>query len=273
MEYSDELRTVTLPGGVGMPTVGFGTWRIEGEPGYRALRAALDAGYRHIDTATMYGNEREVGRAVRDSGVPREQVFLTTKLPPGRADRARTTLEQSLHALGVDFVDLWLIHWPPHEQSSPQTWQDLLAARDDGRSRAVGVSNYSTAQLDELIKETGEAPAVNQIPYGPTRHDAAVLAQARERAVVVAGYSPLKNTDLRSEVLTRAAASHGVDVAQVVLRWHLQHGVVVLPKSQTPERISTNLDLFKFTLDSDEMRDIDSLGIDPGGRTDGRSNH
>lgn len=242
-----------------MPLVGLGTWRLNGDRGREAVAHALRAGYRHVDTATSYGNEADVGHALRDSGIPREQVFVTTKLPPDRAGRERTTIEESLRALGVDHVDLWLVHWPPQGAAQPQTWEQMLSARDDGLARAVGVSNYSTAQVDELVDATGEAPAVNQVPWGPSRYDARLLREHRDRGVVVEGYSPLKNARLDDPAVIAATEAHGVTPEQVALRWHVQHGVVVIPKSATPERIERNLDLFGFTLDDDEMSRIDGL--------------
>jgi 2,5-diketo-D-gluconate reductase A len=236
-----------------MPLLGFGTWQMTGARCQAAVGHALEVGYRHIDTAAMYRNEREVGRAVRDSGVPREQVFVTTKLPPGDAGRERRTLDNSLRALGMDYVDLWLIHWPPRDRALVPTWKELLAVRDDGLARAVGVSNYSVAQLDELSAATGEAPQVNQIPWAPSLYDAAL------HGVVLEGYSPFKNTDLRHPVLTEIAAHDEVTPAQVVLRWHLDHQVVVIPKSATPERIATNFDVFGFSLSAEELGRIDGL--------------
>ncbi len=251
--------TVKLGGGTSMPLLGFGTWRLRGDEAYRAVRAALDAGYRHVDTATMYGNEVEVGRALRDSGVPREQVFLTTKLPAENARREAGILDASLRALGVDAVDLWLIHWPLGGAGVP-VWRELLAAEAAGRAHAVGVSNYSVSQLDELTAATGRTPAVNQIRWGPSVYDAATLAGHRERGVVLEGYSPFKTTDLADPVLARIAAAHGVDAARVVLRWHVQHGVVVIPKSSRAERIRTNGDIGGFVLTDSEMAAIDGLG-------------
>ncbi|MDG4829171.1 aldo/keto reductase [Solwaraspora sp. WMMD1047] len=252
--------SVLLPGEVAMPLLGFGTWQATGGQGYDAVRQALDAGYRHLDTATMYGNEEEVGRAVRDSGIAREDIFITTKLPPERAGRERATIDASLAALGVEYVDLWLIHWPPREEAGVATWREFLAIRELGLARAVGVSNYSVPQLDALIEATGEAPAVNQVPWSPSLHDAERLAENRRRGVAVEGYSPFKNTKLRHPVLVRVADAHGVSAAQVVLRWHLQHEIVVIPKSVTPERISTNFDIFDFALSPEEMTEIDALG-------------
>jgi 2,5-diketo-D-gluconate reductase A len=250
---------VSLQGGGRMPLLGFGTWQMTGARCQTAVRDALEIGYRHIDTAAIYRNERDVGRAVRDSGVPRERVFITTKLPPGNAGQERRTLDSSLRALATNYVDLWLVHWPPRGRALVSTWKELLAARDEGLARAVGVSNYSPAQLDELITATGEAPQVNQIPWAPARHDPILLDEHRRRGVVLEGYSPFKNTDLRHPVLAEVAARHGVTPAQVVLRWHLDHEVVVIPKSATPERIATNFDIFGFSLTPEELARVDSL--------------
>jgi diketogulonate reductase-like aldo/keto reductase len=251
--------TVTLAGGVELPRVGLGTWQLRGRRAYDAIRHALEAGYRHVDTATMYGNEAEVGRAIADSGLPRSDVFVTTKLPPERAGRARETLEASLRSLGAERVDLWLLHWPTSARELVPSWEALLAARAAGLARAVGVSNFSTAEIDRVTAETGQAPALNQVPWSPFHHSARTLAEHRERGVVLEGYSPFKRSDLRSSVLAKVAATHGVTPAQVVLRWHLQHDIVVIPKSATPARIEENLDVFGFALTDGEMSTLDAL--------------
>ena len=159
----------------------------------------------------MYGNEAEIGRALRDSGVERRDVFVTTKLPAGNVGRERETLASSLRALGIDYVDLWLVHWPPQRSARPQTWREFLAVHEQGLARTVGVSNYSIGQIDELTDATGQAPAVNQIPWSPRLHDPRLLAAHGERGVVVEGYSPLKGTDLRDPVLAGIAAKHAGD--------------------------------------------------------------
>ncbi|MGN9808243.1 aldo/keto reductase [Micromonospora sp. BQ11] len=260
MDYGDQP-TVALPGDVWMPLLGFGTWQVTGQAGYDAVLAALDAGYRHVDTATMYGNEEEVGRALTESGLRREDVFITTKLPPDRVGRERETIEASLRALGVDRVDLWLVHWPPSNRADIiPVWREMLAARDEGLTRAVGVSNYSTALIDEMIQATEESPAVNQIRWSPSLYDRQRHREHRDRGIVLEGYSPFKTSDLSDPVLTRIAAAHGVSPAQVVLRWHVDHEIVVIPKSVTPERIRVNADIFQFSLTAEEMRDIDALG-------------
>jgi 2,5-diketo-D-gluconate reductase A len=256
---SRAIPVVPLRGGAQMPVIGFGTWRLRGRQAQQSVGQALQVGYRHVDTATMYANEADVGRALRDSGLDREQVFLTTKLRPGDVGKERATLRASLRALGTHHVDLWLVHWPPRMQASPGVWREFLAVRDEGLATAVGVSNYSLAQIDQLIATTGEAPAVNQIHWNPRRHDAAVLAGHRERGVAVEGYSPLKDTNLGDPVLAGIAAAHGVTAAQVVLRWHLEHEITVIPKSSDPARIAANLDVLGFSLDAEEVARIDGL--------------
>jgi 2,5-diketo-D-gluconate reductase A len=253
------IPTVSLPDGGAMPLLGFGTWQIRGKKAYESVRDALEAGYRHLDTATMYGNEAEVGRALKDSGVPRDEVFVTTKLPPERAGRERATLDDSLAALGVAAVDLWLIHWPPNRGRSVPVWREFVAAREQGRARAIGVSNYGIDEIDELIGATGVTPAVNQVRWGPSLYDPKLVAEHRERGVVLEGYSPFKTTNLHDPVLTRIAAAHGVDPAGVVLRWHVQHEIVVIPKSVTPERIASNAAIDGFALTDDEMAAVDGL--------------
>ena len=253
------IPTVTMNDGFELPLVGFGTWQLRGQQAYDATRYALEIGYRHIDTATMYRNEAEVGQALRDSGVPRDEVFVTTKIPAERAGREQETLDASLRALGLDRVDLWLIHWPPGRWYSVSMWRGLIAAREAGRTRSIGVSNYSAAQLDELISATGETPAANQIPWSPSGHSPKRLDEHRERGVVLEGYSPLKGSNLRDRALGQIAERHGVTVPQVVLRWHVEHQIPVIPKSARKERIEANFDLFGFSLDPDEVARIDAL--------------
>jgi 2,5-diketo-D-gluconate reductase A len=247
-----------LPGGGSMPLLGFGTWQITGSQAYDAVRTALDVGYRHIDTATVYRNEEEVGRALADSGVPREEIFVTTKVPP-HADDPRTVLETSLQKLRTDHVDLWLIHWTEGDSIHDDLWRVLLEAEQAGKVRDVGVSNYSLDQIDELTAATGQQPAVNQIEWAPTLYDAAVARGHAERGIVLEGYSALKNTDLDDAVLRGIATSHDVSTAQVLLRWHLDHGFVAIPKSVTPERIAANFAVTGFSLTDDEVARIDAL--------------
>jgi len=243
-----------------MPQVGFGTWRLRGGQARAAVTTALAAGYRHIDTATMYGNEQEIGDALAGSRVDRSDVFLTTKIRPSELRHARAVLRQSLRALRTEYLDLWLVHWPPSRASDRrQLWNELLAVQAEGYVRDVGVSNFSLAEIDDLTEATGQAPAVNQIDFGPHRYDAQLLAGHAERGIAVEGYSGLKNTDLDDPVLARIADVHGVTTAQVVLRWHLEHDVTVIPKSASPDRIAANIDLSGFRLTAEEVAAVDSL--------------
>lgn len=252
--------TVRLANSVDIPLIGYGTWQLTGAEAYNGVRAALEIGYRHIDTATAYGNEDRVGAAIRDSGTGRENVFITTKCPPGNAGRERETLDDSLKALGVDFVDLWLVHWPPKGKARPETWRAFIEAREQGKTRSIGVSNYSIAQIDELIAATGTAPALNQIRWNPFTYDAGLVGELAGRQVVLEGYSPLKRSDLGHPVLREIAAAHEVTPAQVILRWHVEHGFVVIPRSARRERIEENYAIFGFELTADELTRLDGLG-------------
>ncbi|MCC2310037.1 aldo/keto reductase [Cellulomonas chengniuliangii] len=252
------LPTLALRG-ADIPLLGLGTWQSEGDDARRAVRDALALGYRHVDTATGYGNESLVGQGLADSGIPRQDVFLTTKLPPDAAGRERETLERSLADLGVDQVDLWLVHWPPAGAATPSTWEQFIQLRDEGLTRAIGVSNYSIAQIDELVAATGEAPAINQIPWSPGDHDPDLVAAHQERGVALEGYSPFKRTDLEDPVLVEIAAAHDATPRQVVLRWHIEHQVVVIPKSTHRDRIAANFEITGFALTPDEVARIDSL--------------
>jgi diketogulonate reductase-like aldo/keto reductase len=250
----------TLSSGARMPLLGFGTWQIKGSTATVAVRAALRAGYRHLDTATVYGNETQVGAGLADSGVARDDVFVTTKCPPRNTGRELDTLRASLDALGTDRVDLWLFHWPGGSGADVDMWRAFVDAREQGLARAIGVSNYSLDQVDELTEVTGDTPAVNQVEWSPLLFDRAVLDGHRERGVVLEGYSALRGGTLDNPVIREVAASHGRSTAQVIIRWHLQHGVVVIPKSEKEERIVANAQVGDFTLSEQDMDRIDELG-------------
>ncbi len=189
--------------------------------------------------------------------MPREEIFVTTKLPPSRAGRERATLEDSLDALGFGYVDLWLIHWPPRDGARPDVWERLLELRAEGLAREVGVSNYSVRQLDELERATSRLPAVNQIEWSPTLFDRNVLEEHRRRGVQLEGYSPLKTVNLRDPRLAGIAQDHGVTPAQVVLRWHIEHRIVAIPKSTNAERIAENAGIFDFELTPSDIEHLD----------------
>ena len=242
-----------------MPLLGFGTWQITGDQARRSVLVALDAGYRHLDTATVYGNEAEVGAALDESGVSRDDVFVTTKCPPRHAGHELETLRKSLDALQTDHVDLWLVHWPAGEGADVDMWRAFLEARDEKLTRSVGVSNYSLRQLDELVESTGHLPAVNQVEWSPFLFDRSVLEGHRERGVVLEGYSALRGGTLDHPSVRVVADRHGRTPAQVIVRWHLQHGVVVIPKSVKEERIRANAQVGDFELTDADMAEIDSL--------------
>jgi 2,5-diketo-D-gluconate reductase A len=251
--------TVTLAAGSAMPLLGFGTWQIKGDDAVRATSAALEAGYRHLDTATVYGNEGEVGRALAESGVARDDVFVTTKCPPDKAGHELDTLKESLDLLQTDHVDLWLIHWPGDGSSNADIWRAFGEAREQGLAREIGVSNFDAALLDEVTEATGVTPAVNQIEWSPLLYDAATVADHRERGIVLEGYSALRGGTLEHPTILGIAEREGRTAAQVIIRWHLQHGFVVIPKSVNPERIRSNAQVAGFTLGSDDMAALDAL--------------
>jgi 2,5-diketo-D-gluconate reductase A len=242
-----------------MPLLGFGTWQIKGREAADATAAALESGYRHLDTATVYRNEGEVGQGLEASGVARGDVFITTKCPPHLADQAVDTLHRSLELLGTDHVDLWLIHWPG-SGSQVGMWRSFVEARDQGLARDIGVSNFDASMIDELISATGVVPAVNQIEWSPLLFDATVLDAHRERGVTLEGYSALRGGTLEHPVIASIADQLGRTPAQVIIRWHLQHGVVVIPKSRRADRIRSNADVGGFSLSAADMAALDALG-------------
>jgi 2,5-diketo-D-gluconate reductase A len=254
---------VTLNNGVTMPQLGFGVFQVGDDEAQAAVATALDRGYRSIDTAALYGNEHGVGVAVRASGIPREELFVSTKLwnADHGAERVRPALERSLDRLGSDYVDLYLIHWPvPSRNLFVETWAAFQELYADGRVRAIGVSNFTPAQLVRLLEETDVVPAVNQIELHPGFQQAELRAFHRERGIATEAWSPLgQGAALEHPVITRLADRHGKTAAQVVLRWHLQLGNVAIPKSVTPRRIEENLDVFDFELTAEDIGEIAAL--------------
>ncbi|MCU1569486.1 MAG: oxidoreductase [Naasia sp.] len=261
--------TLPLNDGRAIPQVGLGVYKIAEEDIGGVIAEALRIGYRHIDTAALYHNERGVGRAVAEAALPREELFVTTKLwnDEHGFDRALRAFDESLGKLGLDYVDLYLIHWPvPSKDLYVETWRALERIRDEGRARSIGVSNFTEAHLARLLTETETAPAVNQVELHPWLPQDTVREYDQAHGILTEAWSPLaRGRFLGNEVLERIAAKHGRSVAQVVLRWHLDHGNVVIPKSVTPARLRENFDLFDFSLDLDDLSEIASL--DSGERT------
>jgi 2,5-diketo-D-gluconate reductase A len=256
-DYAEPAAALTS--GARMPLLGFGTWQISNREAAKATADALQAGYRHIDTATMYNNEAGIGKAFSTAGLPRKTVFVTTKLPPSHSGRERRTLTESLGKLGLDYVDLWLIHWPPTGQAAPRVWQQFIRAQQEGLAKAIGVSNYSLRQIDELIEVTGVAPQVNQIRWGPFLYDPAVVSGLAQRGVVLEGYSPFKVSNLHDPSLVSIATRHDATTAQVIVAWHIAHGFVVIPKSARRDRIVANAAGARLQLTHEEVAAIDGL--------------
>jgi 2,5-diketo-D-gluconate reductase A len=248
---------LTLNDGRSLPQVGLGVWRTPADAAAVVVRTALEAGYRAVDTAAIYGNEAGVGEGIRASNVPRDEVFVTTKLwnESQGYDRALRAFDKSLERLGLDHVDLYLIHWPcPQQELYLESWKALIRLRQDGRARSIGVSNFALEHLDRIIQETGVVPAVNQIELHPRFQQSILRAANAAAGVLTESWSPLgQGQILENSVIAGLAAKHGVTPAQVVIRWHVQLGLIVIPKSVTPARIVQNLDVFGFVLDAEDM--------------------
>lgn len=263
---------IRLNDGRTIPQLGFGTYQIPPGETASAVEAALETGYRHIDTAEMYGNEVGVGEALRAEGLERSSVFVTSKLSNAfhRPDDARAAFDATLSALGFDYVDLFLIHWPLptlYDGDYVSTWQTLEEFQRDGRARSIGVSNFAIGHLERLASETGTVPAVNQIEVHPYFPNDEVREYGREHGIVTQAWSPLtQGAVLSNPVVTEVAARTGRSPAQVVLRWHIQRGDVVFPKTVSPARMQQNLDLFTFELDVADMAAISALQQGDAGR-------
>ena len=261
--------TIALNDGRRMPQLGFGVFQVPDDGAQAAVEAALAAGYRSIDTASIYGNEAGVGRAIAASGLPREELFVTTKLwiDALERDAARPALEASLERLGLNAVDLYLIHWPaPASDRYLGAWQGLEQARDAGLAASIGVSNFLPEHLERVIALGGTVPAVNQVELHPALQNRATQEANTRLGIATEAWSPLAQGAVLGEAaVVNAAAAHGVTPAQAVLRWHLQQGRIVIPKSVTPERIAANLDVFGFELSAEELVAINALERD--GRT------
>ena len=268
-----EVPTIEIADGVRIPQLGFGVYLIEPEQTAESVRTALDIGYRHIDTAEMYGNEKEVAQGIRDAGLDRGEVFITSKLNncAHKPDEARRAFEQTLKALDSDYVDLFLIHWPLptlYDGDFVSTWKTLEEFARDGRARSIGVSNFQPAHLDRLAQETDTIPAVNQVEIHPYFTNETVRDYARDHGIAIEAWSPIARGDvLKDPAAIRIADARGITPAQVVLRWHIQRGDIVFPKSVTPERIQANFELFDFELDNADMDDLSALDKGESGRT------
>ena len=260
-----DQQTITFHDGNSIPQLGFGIWQIPQDETAVAVRSAIETGYRLIDGAYVYGNEAGLGEGLRSSGVPRQEIFVTTKVWNGDhgRDKARASVERSLKSIGVDQLDLVLIHWPvPSQDLYVETWKALIEMRDEGLMRSVGVSNFNAVHLARIIDETGEAPVLNQIEINPQLQQPELRAACAKHGVVPQAWTPLGNgKSFDADPVKAAAARTGKSPAQVVLRWHLQLGHAAISRSVNPGRQAENLDVFDFTLTDDEMKAIESLDV------------
>jgi len=265
--------TITLNDGNTIPQLGFGVFQIEPIDTAEAVKEALGIGYRHIDTAEMYGNEREVGEGIRASGLDRGEVFVTSKLDNAmhKPDDARKAFDVTLSDLGFGYVDLFLIHWPLptlYEGDFASTWKTLEEFHADGRARSVGVSNFQVEHLERLARETDTVPSVNQIEVHPYFTNEAVREYGEQHGIVTEAWSPIAQGEaLGDPTITQIAENIGKTPAQVVLRWHIQRGDIIFPKSVTPARMRENFELFDFELDPSDMDEISALDKGESGRT------
>ena len=267
--------TIELNDGNSIPQLGFGVFRVEPVETERIVSDALEVGYRHIDTAAVYGNEEGVGRAIAASGIPREELFITTKLwnADQGAESAPSAIDASLERLGLDHVDLYLIHWPrPDRDLYVETWRAMEQMKADGKTRSIGVSNFTVDHLQRVIDESDTVPAVNQVELHPAFSQSALRTFARQQGIHIESWGPLgqgKYDLFGMPAVAEAAQAHGVSPAQVVIRWHLQNGLIVFPKTNSRDRMEQNFDVFGFELSDDEVNAIDRLdegkrvGADP----------
>lgn len=258
--------TLALRDGTTIPQLGFGTWRISDDEAQAAVEQALEVGYRHIDTAALYGNETGIGRALAAADIPRDQLYLATKVWNDRQLEARASLEESLTMLGVDSVDLFLIHWPhPAADTYVRCWRDMVKLRDEGLTRSIGVCNFNVAHLQRLKDETREMPVVNQVELHPSFTQHHLEDYGADHGIVTEAWAPIgRGGDLGAAAVVEIARRLGRTPAQVILRWHLQQGRVVFPKSVRVERIRENFDVLDFELDADDLIRIDA--VDTGNR-------
>ncbi|MBB5937345.1 aldo/keto reductase [Streptomyces zagrosensis] len=262
--------SITLNSGASIPQLGFGVWQVADDEATAAVSTALEAGYRSVDTAAAYENEKGTGKAVAESGIPRDELFITTKVwnSDHGYDATLRAFDSSLAKLGLDFVDLYLIHWPlPAKDDYVATYKALEKIHADGRAKSIGVSNFQPAHLERLFAETSVVPALNQIELHPQFQQTTARAFHAEHGIVTEAWSPLGSGKglLDDQKIAGIADKHGKSPAQIVLRWHLQIGNVVIPKSVTPSRIRENINVFDFTLDADDLATLTSL--DAGKRT------
>lgn len=261
MSLNAQVPVLKLNDGRRIPQLGLGVWRVPDDQASAGVKTALQAGYRSIDTAAIYGNEAGVGEGLRQSGVPRSDIFLTTKLWNDQHGAAAPAFDASLDRLGVDYVDLYLIHWPvAGSLAYLDAWRSLIALREEGRVKSIGVSNFTQENLQHIIDETGVTPAINQIELHPGLPQKSLRSFHAKHGIVTESWSPLAQGEvLNDERIQVIAAKYGKSVAQVILRWHIENGLVAIPKSVTPSRIQENIAIFDFSLSSEDLAVLDTL--------------
>ncbi|KRM10903.1 aldo/keto reductase [Lentilactobacillus farraginis] len=269
-----KIPDVTLNDGYKLPALGLGTYQIRGGEGVQQILAAIKDGYRALDTATNYDNEGVVGEAIRKSGIPRSQFIVTSKLPGKyhQYDEATKAIQESIYRLGVDYLDLYVIHWPlPKRDHYVEAFQAMIDAKKRGLIRSIGVSNFEPEHLDRVIKETGVTPAVNQIEVHPYWVQERMLEEDRKRGIVTEAWSPLGrgSAALKEPIIQKLAEKYHKNVGQIILRWHIQRGIVPIPKSTNLNHQRANLDVFDFELTTDEIHEINGLNKQDG-RIDGQ---
>jgi len=259
---------IRLNDGTEIPALGYGTWQLDEGAVPEALGAALDAGYRHIDTAHAYGNEAAIGRVIADADIARDELWITSKLWNDRHGRDATlrAFDGTMERLGLDVLDLYLIHWPvPMEDKYAESWQAMVELREQGRIRSIGVSNFEPDHIDRIVGETGVVPSVDQIELHPRYQQRAIRDTLAARDIRIESWSPLGQGEIMSDpTIARIAETHGKSPAQVILRWHLDQGLIVFPKSTSPDHIRSNMDVFDFALDAEQTAAIDALDAADG---------
>lgn len=252
---------ITLNTKATIPLLGFGTWKLTGQEAYDAVLEALKIGYRHIDTAAVYGNEEEVGRAIKDSEVPRSDLFITTKLWNDDHGQVNEAFQTSLKKLGLDYVDLYLMHWPV--ETRLKSYKIMEEFYKDSRAKAIGVSNFTVRHLEELLTQTDITPAVNQVEFNPFLNQTDLLIYCRDNSIAIEAYSPLTHANkLNDEKLVALAKKYNKSPAQILLRWAVQQQIIAIPKSSNPKRIKENFEIFDFEIDEEDMTSMSSWNED-----------
>jgi 2,5-diketo-D-gluconate reductase A len=266
---ASSVKHVPFHDGTSIPQLGLGTYKLDDDNAYRVVSAALEMGYRHIDTARIYNNEKGVGKAIRESGIPRDDLYITTKLWNGDQPKARDAISSSLDRLGLEHVDLYLIHWPAAVRGTyVDAWTQLEVLREDGLTSSIGVSNFEPEHLDAIAAVSDIVPVLNQVELHPLFQQKALRAEHAKRGIATEAWGPLchGSVDLAAEMptLVNLAERYSKSIAQVILRWHIQHGTIIFPKTSSEERLTENITVFDFELNAADMLEID--GFDAGRR-------